>query len=293
MITLNNNEFYSLNTIYRKKYALFLIICLGTLAGCVASTPPKTDDQQSNNKESQCGDVDEYIEKIYNPLNYLARGVLSISPVARKELKNGDIANAHRRRVDCFRAEAGKGNASSQFNLGAAYYYGEGVKQDFTEAARWFRESANNGNVNGQFATGVCHEKGQGVVKNYNEAIKWYRKAADQGNVTAPKRIEEINKILQEIAEEEKLKNDRAQKLIKDREEYIKGQLEKARIFRKTVQVGSETNCGPVIDIRDKLIKIYFPVKEYGNEHWIKKEQLFPPGYGCYFYNGQYEPPIK
>lgn len=60
--------------------------------------------------------------------------------------------------------------------------------------------------------------------------------------------------------------------------------------FRKAIKVESETNCGPVIEIKGSLVKVYFPVASYGNEHWIKKDQIFPPGFECRFLNGNYMP---
>lgn len=61
--------------------------------------------------------------------------------------------------------------------------------------------------------------------------------------------------------------------------------------FRSGLKAGSETSCGPVIEIKGELVKVYFPVANYGNEHWIRRSQLFPPGFGCRFVNGQYQPP--
>ena len=61
--------------------------------------------------------------------------------------------------------------------------------------------------------------------------------------------------------------------------------------FRKSIKEGDETNCGPIIDIKGKLTKISFPVANYGNEHWIRRDELFPSGYGCRFVNGQYQAP--
>jgi hypothetical protein len=61
--------------------------------------------------------------------------------------------------------------------------------------------------------------------------------------------------------------------------------------FRRAIKVETETNCGPVLEIKGSLVKIYFPVADYGNEHWVRKEQLFPRDYGCQFLNGSYQPP--
>jgi hypothetical protein len=70
-------------------------------------------------------------------------------------------------------------------------------------------------------------------------------------------------------------------------------QEEKDRVakFRKSLKEGGDTNCGPVIEARRSMVKVYFPVKDYGNEHWVRKEQIFPPDYGCRFVNGQYQVP--
>jgi hypothetical protein len=62
-------------------------------------------------------------------------------------------------------------------------------------------------------------------------------------------------------------------------------------VFRKTIKEGDESNCGPVIETKEKLVKVSFGVANYGNEHWIRRDQIFPSGYGCTFINGQYQPP--
>lgn len=51
------------------------------------------------------------------------------------------------------------------------------------------------------------------------------------------------------------------------------------------------TNCGPILEVKKTMVKVYFPVKDYGNEHWISKNEIFPDGYGCIFRNGQYAGP--
>lgn len=68
--------------------------------------------------------------------------------------------------------------------------------------------------------------------------------------------------------------------------------MAKVESFRRVIKVETETNCGPVLEIKGALVKIYSPVANYGNEHWIRKEQLFPPDYRCRFFNGNYEPPL-
>jgi hypothetical protein len=68
--------------------------------------------------------------------------------------------------------------------------------------------------------------------------------------------------------------------------------LAEAVQFRKTISVGSMSNCGPVVEIRQGLARIYAPVQGYGNEHWLEVDSLFPAGSGCRFVNGRYVAPL-
>ena len=76
---------------------------------------------------------------------------------------------------------AGKGDAKAQFNLGLKYDTGEGVPQNYTEAAKWYRKAAEQGYAEAQFNLGTLYDEGRGVPQDYAEAAKWYRKAKDQG----------------------------------------------------------------------------------------------------------------
>ena len=40
---------------------------------------------------------------------------------------------------------AEQGNAEAQNNLGLMYHIGQGVRQDYAEALRWFRQAADQG----------------------------------------------------------------------------------------------------------------------------------------------------
>ena len=61
------------------------------------------------------------------------------------------------------------------------YAEGQGVSQDYKEAASWYRKAAEQGYDKAQQYLGWCYEKGLGVSRSRSEAIKWYRKAAQQG----------------------------------------------------------------------------------------------------------------
>ena len=78
-------------------------------------------------------------------------------------------------------SKAEQGDAKAQFNLGARYGKGKGVKKDNAEAVKWFRKAAEQGNAEAQLVFGAFCAKGIVVVKNEVEAVKWYLKAAEQG----------------------------------------------------------------------------------------------------------------
>ncbi len=63
--------------------------------------------------------------------------------------------------------------------------------------------------------------------------------------------------------------------------------------WRKALKTGSATNCGPVLEAKGQLVKVYAPVKDYGNEHWLDRGTLYMPGERCFFLNGVYRPPYS
>ena len=81
--------------------------------------------------------------------------------------------------------EARQGNKYAQFSLGVLYYNGQGVPQDYNQAAQWYRKAAEQGRADARNNLGVLYDQGQGVPQDYNQAAQWYRKAAEQGNAAA------------------------------------------------------------------------------------------------------------
>ena len=65
------------------------------------------------------------------------------------------------------------------------YLHGQGVRQDYAQAVKWYRKAAEQGFAEAQYNLGVRYDQGQGVPQDYAEAVKWYRKAAEQGDAEA------------------------------------------------------------------------------------------------------------
>jgi len=84
--------------------------------------------------------------------------------------------------VEAVKAKADTGDAEAQKTLGECYSNGQGVKQDYAQAAQWYRKAADQGNAAAQAALGELYEAGQGVQHDDAEAAKWYLRAASQGH---------------------------------------------------------------------------------------------------------------
>jgi len=83
------------------------------------------------------------------------------------------------------KAKAEKGEAEAQVRLGASYFIGQGVEQDYTEAVKWLQKAAEQGVARAQVFLGSAYANGQGVAQDQAEALKWYRKAAEQDDSAA------------------------------------------------------------------------------------------------------------
>jgi TPR repeat protein len=69
----------------------------------------------------------------------------------------------------------------AQYNLGNMYDEGQGVQQDFKQAAAWYRKGAAQGFAEARYNLGLMYEQGKGVQQDYKQATTWCRKAAEQG----------------------------------------------------------------------------------------------------------------
>ena len=89
-------------------------------------------------------------------------------------------------------AEAG--DAELQFSLGVMYEHGEGVRQDYAEAARWYRKAAEQGQAEAQYNLCMMYYVGQGVNQDHEQAMEWCRSSADKRYLSAQKFSERAQK---------------------------------------------------------------------------------------------------
>ena len=102
--------------------------------------------------------------------------------------KRGDYATA----LKGFYAHAEQGHATAQTYLGYLYDTGQGVRQNDSEAVRWYRSAAAQGEAHAQNNLGNMYRNGRGVAQSDKEAARWFRKAAGQGHADAQAALKRI-----------------------------------------------------------------------------------------------------
>ena len=85
------------------------------------------------------------------------------------------------KKFKCCHKAAEQGDTHAQLHLGWCYAKGEGIRQDYAKAVRWFRMVAEQGDARAQLNLGICHARGLGIPQDYEEAAIWFLRAAEQG----------------------------------------------------------------------------------------------------------------
>jgi hypothetical protein len=126
-------------------------------------------------------------------LGVLAVGLMLAGPLSAQDYGKGLAAyeaGNYYGALREFQPLAQVGLASAQYHLGLMYSIGQGVTQDYAEAAKWYRLAAERGNAAAQFTLGSSYDEGLGgVLQDYTEAAKWFSKAAEQGETRAQYRL--------------------------------------------------------------------------------------------------------
>ena len=134
-------------------------------------------------------------------------------PAAENELGvryrvGNDVDKDPAKAVPWFLRAAKQGYAKAYFNLGAAYYNGDGVAVNDQDACVWFSLSADAGDQRGEEAvartrqeftsaqmarcallTATAYQTGERVKQDYGKAMEWYLKAANAKDGLACERV--------------------------------------------------------------------------------------------------------
>ena len=73
---------------------------------------------------------------------------------------------------------AEQGDPQAQYQIGILHYRGDGVVQDYRQAAKWFRRAAERGDADAQFNLGLLYAEGKGMPRNLVRARMWFALAA-------------------------------------------------------------------------------------------------------------------
>jgi hypothetical protein len=87
------------------------------------------------------------------------------------------------------RKVAEQGDPAAEFSLGARYATGEEVKQDYTEAVRWFTLAAEQGHILAQATLGAYYWAGRGVPQDLTKAYYWSVLAQAGGDQASKYRV--------------------------------------------------------------------------------------------------------
>ena len=79
------------------------------------------------------------------------------------------------------RAERGSGDAGAQCRLAEMYREGDGVRQDTTEAVRFYQKAADQGSAEAQCNLGFMAKRGEGGLKKDDDAAAQLSRAAEGG----------------------------------------------------------------------------------------------------------------
>lgn len=107
---------------------------------------------------------------------------MNISPMTASSGSETDYSGTPSTLIeDLFRRAQG-GDNDACFNLGECFFYGRGVKQDYSKAVKWYIQSSDRGDCSSQKKLADCYYLGQGTERNVQLAAKRYEQAAEQGD---------------------------------------------------------------------------------------------------------------
>ncbi|MDY6337878.1 MAG: tetratricopeptide repeat protein [Succinivibrionaceae bacterium] len=86
---------------------------------------------------------------------------------------------AQEQKKDSVSAKPVQDDPESLFQLGEKHYHGNGVAQDYKEAAYFYRQSAEKGHARAAEQLGYMYRDGLGVERSWSEAQKWFSKWHD------------------------------------------------------------------------------------------------------------------
>ena len=171
------------------------------------------------------------------------------------------------------------GYIGALYVLGAVFESGNFGNADIVEAYKWYSKGADKGDARAQYALGRLVETGKHGSADVEDAYRLYSKAADQGHAEASAAQK---RLAPTVAAIEKMRAQEAAAAIKREQQRL-------ALWRKKLQIGDDTHCGPIIEVRRPMFKVALiaQIQGFGSESWLKEAELYTPEYGCRNVNGR------
>jgi TPR repeat protein len=90
----------------------------------------------------------------------------------------------------------------TRYNNAISYLRDTVTSADSSKAFRLLGPIAQAGYPPAQYSLGVLYETGEGISQNYDEAAKWYKRCADQGNAAAQYRLSVLFELGKRVRED-------------------------------------------------------------------------------------------
>jgi len=115
-----------------------------------------------------------------------------------------------------------------------------------------------------------------------------------EGKIRQKHKQDEADRIKAEKEEKRLAEQEAKEEKLRKEQELRAAKVLAAQVnaFRKTLKIGSDTHCGPIVEIRHPMYKIAVNAQlaGFGNEAWLKVSEIFPPQFGCLNRNGLLSP---
>jgi hypothetical protein len=191
------------------------------------------------------------------------------------------------------------GYAQAGYAWGKLIEAGKITNNSPEQAYSFYQKAADNGYATAQYEVGRLIESGK-LYGDVESAYSWYSKAAysvEEASAAqkrlAPtvaaiekKRADDYAAAERKRAQEEAIAE---RKRAQEEAAAIKREQQRLAQWRKTLQIGDDTHCGPIIEVRRPMFKVALiaQIQGFGSESWLKEAELFTPEYGCRNVNGR------
>ena len=120
-------------------------------------------------------------------VDYAAETTQALKNKAKQYYWGKGVKQNYSKALAFYLRAAKRGDAEAQFISGGMYYRGLGVKENFPAAFKLLHKAAMNGKSSPESERVIAQAfvQGVGTYKNHEEAVHWYQQSADNGDSEA------------------------------------------------------------------------------------------------------------